>query len=198
MSSWNPQAEFWLELARGDVATWLQLTPYAYATLEGIHLVGVAFFFGPIFLLDLRLLGVAQHVLAGAAGRFLLRVAGPAFVLLAVSGVLLFVPSADRYAASPIFSMKLAAIAVGGLNALVFHVVAWRHVDASSLRPQRPWTARAAAVVSVLVWVAVIALGRGMGYESRRPPPADLDLFAATSASSLSRFSCSSTAQRLP
>lgn len=178
MSAWNSTAEFWLELARGDLATWIQLTPYAYATFEGLHLVGVAFFFGPIFLLDLRLLGFARHMLAGPSGRFLLRVSGPAFVLLAVSGVLLFVPSADRYAASPIFFLKLAAIAAAGLNALAFHFAAWRHVDVWSLRPPAPWTARAAALASIALWVAVIALGRGMGYESRRPPPADLDISA--------------------
>ena len=73
--------------ARGDLATWIQLTPYAYATLEGIHLIGVALFFGSVFLLDLRLLGVMPQLHAGAAGRFLLRIASPAFVLLAVSGL---------------------------------------------------------------------------------------------------------------
>lgn len=181
MSFWEDPtyAEFWLEIARGDLATWIQLTPYVYATFEGIHLVGVAFFFGSIFLLDLRLLGLAPQVLAGAAGRFLLRIASPAFVLLAVSGTLLFVPSADRYAASPVFFLKLGAILAGGLNALVFHVSAWRTVDVWSRRPRPPWTARAAAIVSVLVWVSVIALGRGMGYESRQPPAADLDAFPA-------------------
>jgi hypothetical protein len=181
MSFWeNPTyAEFWLEIARGDLATWIQLTPYVYAVFEGIHLVGAAFFFGSIFLLDLRLLGFAPQLLAGPAGRFLLRIAGPAFVLLALSGTLLFVPSADRYAASPVFFLKLGAIAAGGLNALAFHVSAWRRVDAWSSRARPPWTVRAAAVVSVVVWVSVIALGRGMGYESRQPPPADLDAFPA-------------------
>ena len=181
MSFWQDPtyAEFWLELARGDLATWIQLTPYAYATFEGIHLVGVAFFFGSIFLLDLRLLGLAPQLLAGPAGRFLLRIAGPAFALLAASGVLLFVPSADRYAASPVFFAKLGAIAVGGLNAVAFHFTAWRRVDLWSSRERPPWSVRAAAIVSVLVWIAVIALGRGMGYESRRPPAADLDTLPA-------------------
>jgi hypothetical protein len=177
MSFW--QDELWLELARGDLATWIQLTPYVYATFEGIHLVGVAFFFGSLFLLDLRLLGLAPQVLARPAGRFLLRIAGPAFVLVAVSGVLLFVPSADRYAASPIFYLKLGALAVGGFNALVFHLTAWRRVEVWSARPGPPRVVRAAAIVSVVVWIAVIALGRGMGYESREAPAADLDALPA-------------------
>jgi hypothetical protein len=177
MSFWeNPTyAEFWLEIARGDLATWIQLTPYVYAVFEGVHLVGAAFFFGSIFLLDLRLLGFAPRLLAGPAGRFLLRIAGPAFVLLALSGTLLFVPSADRYAASPVFFAKMGALAVGGLNALAFHITAWRRVDDWGLRARTPWTARSAAVVSVLVWITVIALGRWMGYERREPPPSDLD-----------------------
>jgi hypothetical protein len=177
MSFWEDptHAEFWLELARGDLATWIQLTPYLYAIFEGVHLVGAAFFFGSIFLLDLRLLGLTRPLVAGAAGRFLLRIAGPAFALLAVSGVLLFVPSADRYAASPIFHLKLGAIGVGGLNALAFHLTAWQRVEVWGGRSQPPWTVRAAAIASIAVWLAVIALGRGMGYESRQPPAADLD-----------------------
>ena len=177
MSSWHDltHAAFWLELARGDLATWVQLTPYVYAIFEGVHLVGVAFFFGSIFLLDLRLLGLIPGLLAGPAGRFLLRISVPAFVLVTVSGALLFVPSADRYAASPIFFAKMGALALGGLNALAFHIAAWRRVDAWGEAARTPWTARTTAVVSVLVWVSVIALGRWLGYERREPPEVDLD-----------------------
>lgn len=177
MSFWqNPTYEaFWLAVARGDLATWIQLTPYAYATLEGIHLIGVAFFFGSIFLLDLRLLGLVSRLHAAPTERFLLRITVPAFALLAASGALLFVPSADRYAASPIFFAKLGAIAAGGLNALAFYFAAPHRSDARHRRAGASPTARTTAVVSVLVWISVIALGRSMGYERREPPAADLD-----------------------
>jgi hypothetical protein len=168
-------AAFWLDLARGDLATWIQLTPYVYATFEGLHLVGVAFFFGSIFLLDLRLLGFMPRLLAGPAGRFLLRVSVPAFALVAISGALLFVPSADRYAASTLFAVKMGAIAAGGLNALAFHVTAWRRVDVWGAATSTPWAARGTAVVSVLVWISVLALGRSMGYERREAPEVDAD-----------------------
>ena len=131
MSFWHDltHAALWLDIARGDLAAWIQLTPYAFAVLEGVHLVGVAFFFGSIFLLDLRLLGLIPKLLAGPAGRFLLRISVPAFVLVAVSGVLLFVPSADRYAASATFLVKMGVLVIGGMNALAFHIAAWRRVD---------------------------------------------------------------------
>ena len=168
---------YWEELARGDLATFIQLTPYAYATLEGVHLVGVAFFFGAVVLLDLRLLGSMQQLAAAATTRFLLRICVPAFVLLAASGVLLFVPSADRYASSPVFFVKMGAIVAGGVNALAFHVTTWRGVDISrQRRGGTPWSARLPAIVSIVLWIAVIALGRSMGYERRDPPPADIEL----------------------
>jgi hypothetical protein len=176
MSFWQDPAytAFWLGVARSDLATWLQLTPYAYATLEGIHLIGVAFFFGAIILLDMRFMGFMPRLAAGPAARFLLRISIPAFTLLAVTGALLFVPSADRYAVSPTFFAKIAAIVAGGLNALAFHVAARR--TATSAEPTHTLSmARAAAVVSVLIWVGVIALGRAMGYERREPPPSQLE-----------------------
>jgi hypothetical protein len=136
------------------------LTPYAYATLEGVHLVGVALFFGSIFLLDLRLLGLMPQVVAGSADRFLLRISLPAFALLAASGLLLFIPSADRYAASPVFLVKMGAIVLGGLNALVLHIASRQRLAASA---------------SILLWIAVISLGRAMGYEPREAPAVELD-----------------------
>lgn len=168
-------AAFWLEVARSDLAAWIQLTPYAYAVIESAHLVGVAFFFGPLLLLDLRLLGALPRLLAGPAGRFLLRISLPAFLLLTSSGALLFVPSADRYASSPVFFAKLAAMAIGGVNALVSHLTAWRRIDAWGASAGAPRPARLTAAVSVLVWLGVIALGRALGYERRDPPPSDLD-----------------------
>ena len=178
MSLWHDltHAAFWLDLARGDLATWIQLTPYAYATFEGIHLVGVAFFFGSLFLLDLRLLGLMPELLVEPAGRFLLRISAPAFALLAISGALLFIPSADRYATSAIFFLKMGAVAVGGVNAFVLHIAAWKRVGASGERARTPLTARTTAVVSIAVWVTVIALGRWMGYETREPPGVELEL----------------------
>jgi hypothetical protein len=169
-------AAFWLGVARGELATFIQLTPYAYALLEGAHLVGIAFFFGSIFVLDLRLLGSTPSLAAGPADRFLLRICVPAFAVLVVTGVLLFVPSADRFASSPAFLLKLGVIALGGVNALAFYRAAHAPGETDRRRSKRAvWTARTAAVVSVAVWVGAIALGRSMGYERREPPPSDLD-----------------------
>lgn len=177
MAFWQSSAyaAFWLDVARGDLATWVQLTPYVYAVFEGVHLVGVTFFFGAIFLLDLRLLGLMPQLLTEPASRFFLSIAMPAFVLVVVSGVLLFIPSADRYAASVVFFVKAAAIAAGGINALAFQAVVKRRASVWGEAAPRRRLARVTAVVSLTVWISVIVLGRGMGYERRKPPEVDLD-----------------------
>ena len=95
-------------------------------------------------------------------------------MLVTLSGVLLFVPHADRYAVSPVFFVKMSAMVAGGLNALAFHA-----------RRAPRWTGRTTAVVSVLVWLSVLALGRWMGYERREPPEFDLDLLPFAAAPSV-------------
>ena len=178
MTSWHDltHAALWLEIARGDLATWIQLTPYVFAVLEGVHLVGVAFFFGAIFLLDLRLLGLTPRLLMGPTGRFLLRISVPAFAVVAVSGALLFVPSADRYVASGTFLAKIGALVIGGLNALAFHIAAWRRVDAWGNGAQTPWAARRRLLCPSSCGIIVIALGRAMGYERREAPEVDVEI----------------------
>jgi hypothetical protein len=177
MAFWHDPAysAFWLGVARGELATWIQLTPYVYAILEAVHLVGVTFFFGSIFVLDLRLLGLMPQIAPESASRFLLSVSAPAFALIVASGILLFIPSADRHAESMVFFVKCAAIAAGGGNALAFHRMARRPagVWGDAVRARRP--ARLTAIVSMTVWIGVIVLGRAMGYERRKPPEVDLD-----------------------
>lgn len=177
MAFWHDlaHAPFWLELARGDLATWIQLTPYVYAAIEGVHLVGVAFFFGPIFLLDLRLLGLLPGLAVGPTSRFLLRITGSAFAVVAASGILLFIPSADRYAESTVFFIKMTSIAIGGVNALALHIASRQRGDVRREARRSPWIAHTAAIVSMLVWINVIVLGRWLGYELREPPEMDLD-----------------------
>lgn len=165
---------FWLAVARSDLAGWLQLTPYAYAVIEGLHLVGISFFFGSIFLLDLRLLGLVARPATAGTARFLLGITAPAFAVVLASGVLLFIPAADRYATSPTFFVKMGVIFLGGLNALVLHATAWRSIRAWGDAARPPGNVRAAAALSILVWLGAIVLGRAMGYEQRQPPLLDL------------------------
>ena len=131
----------------------------AYPLVNALHIVGVALLFGAIVPLDLRLTGwrrEAGHV--DALARLLLPVAVFGFFLAACAGLLLFATDARAYAASPLFRAKLVLITLALVNALALRAIDWRQPQPSDRR------IAAAGAASVVLWLAVIILGRLVGY----------------------------------
>jgi hypothetical protein len=113
---------------------------------------------------DLRLLGVSRALPASAMARHHLPWARAALLLVVPSGLLMFVAHATEFASNPAFRVKLILLAAAGLNALVFHRGAFRTVTGWESDTAVPRTARAAAVVSLVLWVGVITAGRLLAY----------------------------------
>jgi len=78
----------------------------------------------------------------------------------ALFGFLLFAANAKDYAASGFFQAKMAMLALGVFNALAFHVLRRRHTPGDG---DVPWQ-RAIGATSIAAWLAVIVLGRLIGY----------------------------------
>lgn len=137
----------------------LRESTLAYPLVNALHIVGVALLFGAIVPLDLRLTGWR-----GEAGRvdgfarLLLPVAVFGFLLAACAGLLLFATDARAYAASPLFRAKLVLITLALANALALRAIDWRQPDSSDRR------IAVAGAVSIMLWLAVIILGRLVGY----------------------------------
>ncbi|WP_181706783.1 DUF2214 domain-containing protein [Chthonobacter rhizosphaerae] len=135
------------------VARFLKVSWWAYPLVNVVHVLGLAALFGAILVLDLRRLGawgrIDEAALAGPA----VRVAASGVAVAAVSGVLLFSVQAAQYAAMTVFQVKLAAVAVGLLNAGAAHLM-----EVGRRRPAVP------AAVSVLAWTVAIVAGRLIGY----------------------------------
>lgn len=157
-----------------DLAQWVQETalgvaisesPLAFPIIEGLHLIGLSLSVGLLFLIDLRLLGVLFQQVAvsevlGQLRRFVL--AG--FVLVFVTGVLLFWAEAPTLVASPAFPFKLLFMGLAGLNAWYFERVV---VPRSSLdQPIEPLSAevKCAGWLSLALWTLVIVCGRLIPY----------------------------------
>lgn len=150
----------WLAaIETAPVTEWLRLSGWAYATVNTLHVVGIALLFGSIVPLDLRLAGWRRTDASRAAlARLLLPVAKTGFALAALSGLLLFAPDARTYAASPLFQAKLAVIAAALLNAGLLSRVDWSAPRRSDGR------LAAAGGISLLLWLTTIALGRWIAY----------------------------------
>ena len=139
---------------------WLWL----YPAVEIVHLVGIALLVGSIIVLDLRLLGfsrslpvrrLATHVLPWSAG---------SFVLIVPSGLMMFVAHAGDLIGNPVFALKMCLILAAGINAAVFHTGGFRGAAAWDVDAMPPLTARAAAALSLVLWVSVVACGRLLAY----------------------------------
>ena len=159
-----------LELMRSIDGTALGHTMLAsrwlFALMEVLHFVGLALLSAGIAAFDLRVLGVAPRLPIASVHRFvLLSLAGFAFT--ALSGVLFFVADPVRYGTNPIFMVKMALIALAGINALRFERLwtgRWRHLPVGAVLPP---AAKLLCAGSLLLWTAVIVTGRVLPQFSR-------------------------------
>ena len=144
------------------LAIWVRTGAWPFAIANTAHVVGIALLFGGIAVLDLRLLGAARAIDVARLARLILPVAAFGFVLAATTGALMFISNAREYWAHPLFAWKLALIAAAGANALLLHLTSWRRREFWGARV--PLSARAAAVMSLALWLGVIACGRLIAY----------------------------------
>ena len=151
----------WLE--DSAVATAIRQSSWLYPFFEIIHIVGIVLLVGAAFLFDLRLLGLSRNLPVKALARHLLPWSQRGLYLIIPSGLLLFSTNAVALAADPMFQLKLILLALGGANAGVFHRYIYRSSATWSTK-QPPRAAKAAAVCSIMVWLAVIACGRLLAY----------------------------------
>jgi hypothetical protein len=144
------------------LAVWIRAGAWPFAIANTLHVVGIALLFGGIAVLDLRLLGAARAIEIARLARLVLPVAVFGFALAAATGGLMFISNAREYWAHPLFAWKLALIAAAGANALLLHMTSWRRRE--SWGAVVPVSARAAAIMSLGLWLGVIACGRLMAY----------------------------------
>jgi len=138
---------------------------YAYAVVEGAHVIGLALSVGLLVIADLRLAGLYLRDEPVSESLEQLRpwiIAG--FILMLLTGLPLFAAKAAALAQKPIFLVKLAFIVLAGLNMALFEFRLGRRVrDWGAVAAPR-WDARVAGAVSLVSWAVVILCGRLLAY----------------------------------
>ena len=135
---------------------WIVSHPLAYPALEVVHIVGIALLLGNLLAFELRVWGVGAELPVRALARLSLRLSLAGFGLIAASGALMLAGQVDELLANRAFVLKMALVALAGLNALAFH---WR---GGLQRLDR--TARMQTAVATGLWLAVIICGRWIAY----------------------------------
>jgi uncharacterized membrane protein len=156
------------------VCEWLQALPWAsgikestwqFPVIESVHSLALAVMLWPAAILDLRLLGLImrRRPVSSVAMQFLPWV-WIGFTCMVLSGAILFAAEAVKCYNSPFFRIKVVLIGIAGLNALVFHKTVFGSVADWDEADRAPFRARFAGACSLMVWVAVVAMGRALAY----------------------------------
>ncbi|MBM3488967.1 MAG: hypothetical protein FJX68_00735 [Alphaproteobacteria bacterium] len=128
------------------------------------HVLALAAFAGAVAIMDARLLGAFAATPPAAVLRPTRRVALAAFALLAASGAALFIAEASHVAQNPVLWIKACLIGLGLANAAAVGVFGETAIaDCPPHRPL-PLALRAAALLSLALWLAVAACGRLIAY----------------------------------
>jgi len=153
---------------------WLGETPwsvallesrYVWPLLESTHVLTLALFVGTTIMMDLRLTGLAFRgvPVRHFTGR-LLPWTHAGFVVMTVTGLLLFYSQPLRYYHNVFFRMKVLLMIAAGINAFVFHRGAHRRASEWGGGAIPPSTARVAGAVSLTAWALVVVTGRLIAY----------------------------------
>jgi hypothetical protein len=151
-------------LEQSGFAAAIRQSRWLYPFANVGHILSLVAFASAVAVIDLRLLGAFA---ATAPGRLLARArlaAIAAFGGLAVTGSMLFSAEASHLVLNPVLRLKFLLVAAGLLNVLIYEIGARRAVATLPPGTPLPRAARASAVLSLFIWIAVAACGRSIAY----------------------------------
>jgi len=157
-------------LQDSTIATAIREGESLFPWIECIHVLALTLVIGSIAILDLRLLGLAsrdRNVVQTTAS--VLPLTWTAFLFAAISGGLLFSSNATTYAHNFYFQVKMALIAVAGVNMATYHLFLNRGVDSWQTAAVTPLRARLVGGISLCLWIAIAAFGRWIGFTINLP-----------------------------
>lgn len=153
------------EIYDSSLATSVREVGVLFPALESLHVIAITLVVGTIAVVDLRLLGVASH--RRSANRLiheLLPFTWGAFVIAVITGSLMFASKSIDYVANTAFLWKMGVLALAGLNMAAFHLGEHRRIAQWDLLPSPPAAARAAGLLSLILWTTAVVLGRWIGF----------------------------------
>jgi hypothetical protein len=122
-------------------------------------------FLGTLLMVDLRMLGVTlRRIPVGQVAASLLPWTTAGFVVMVISGALLFYAIPVRSYQSLFFRIKVILLILAGLNMWRYHRGIHRSVDKWGSDAVTPKAAKVAAGISLATWACVVFAGRFIAY----------------------------------
>lgn len=142
---------------------------WIYPIINATHIFGIALVVGGILPLNLRLIGFIRGYAVKPLARLCVPIAAVGLATAVISGLMLFSVKPVDYVRTDIFLAKISLIGAACVNiALVRFNTSWREIvqaEDSIMNIKDPdFKLRIAGAVSLIVWIAVLVLGRFTGY----------------------------------
>jgi len=149
-------------IAATPVAELIRRSETAYIITNAAHIFAIGLLLGSITTLDLRLLGLFRDYPLQHFGVLLSRVAATGLVCAVVTGVLLFSTRPAAYLENPAFLVKVTLLGLGVINAAILH--RGRHWRRALTTGEVHIAAKAAAALSLSIWIGAVLSGRWIGF----------------------------------
>jgi hypothetical protein len=153
-------------LANTHLATAIRESNWLFPIIEGSHILTLPASVGMVVIFDLRLLGLAFR--SKPAPRIIsefLRWSRIGFIVMFVTGGLLFMTQAEKAYLNPFFRAKMILLLLLGINAAAYQTIFYRRMKQWDLAGRIPGGARFCAGLSLVFWIGVIVCGRTMAYQ---------------------------------
>ena len=175
---------FFRRMGDSSWSTGLHESRYAYDLIESVHVWALCLFFGLAVMFDLRLLGwTMRSIPVSEVARRLLPWTAVGFVVMVISGALLFSAIPLRSYQNIFFRAKMIMLVLAGLNVWIFHSGVYRRVTTWDLDRITPKAARVAGALSLVLWICIVLSGRMIAYNwfdcDRQPQPAIINFLTS-------------------
>lgn len=129
------------------------------AGLQIVHVLGLLLLLASVLLISLRAFElVLRRQSLAEVGAQSARLLWVGMALASLSGGLIFLSSAVRYAGNSAFDLKVAFL----VAAIILQIITHRSVIVAT--PPRPLAVKSTAALSLLLWFGVAVAGRAIGY----------------------------------
>lgn len=158
-----------------NFAVWLDDTPwsalmhesyYMYNWVESTHVLTLVLSLGMLFLIDLRMLGLAMPDIP--ASKIAQRLNTPmmiGFAVMFITGIMLFYAVPVRSTQSLWFRIKMILLVACAINAYLFHKRMNESVSSWDTDVRAPKRIRLGAMMSLGFWTVVVICGRFIAYD---------------------------------
>jgi hypothetical protein len=154
----------WLGNTSWSIA--LHESRYVFLLVLMIHVLTLSVFVGTAAMIDLRLLGKTMtRVPVSQVVTRLLPWSEAGFLVMVVTGTLLFYAAPVARYENVFFRLKMAALLIAVMNVWVFRRTIYRRVGEWDLDPVPPRRVRMVGALSLLLLAIIITAGRMMAYQ---------------------------------